>query len=600
MKGGVTSGIAYPPAVAELAARYRFQSIGGSSAGAIAATITAAAEYQRRHTGSIQGFELLRKLPQSLGQRARRGRKLQSLFQPDPVCERPFRIFLSALNRSSWVSRIVFPSLALLKAYWITTLLSLAAAAGAAAAFDSLLAGLFVLPIFLVLTGVGSLLRDLLVGVSQNEYGLCKGMPTRHGRGDESLTPWLHGQIQAAAGRGPRDAPLTFGDLWDAPGSPREVLGMSWAKRSIDLQMFTTNLSHGRPYILPHVDERARLFYRRTELAPYLPVEVMSWMDTHSLPYRPSAESPESDPPLAMAEALELRELPRAEAFPVLLAARLSLSFPLLLSPIPFYAVNYDPPRGERNFKRCIFSDGGICSNFPIHLFDGFAPVWPTFGIQLEDALTARKHSDVFLPESPGKGGGERWQRFDEASSAPARLFGFASALLTSMQNWNDNVQSRMLGVRDRVVRVRLQPGEGGLNLSMPPEAIERIAARGAEAGRTLGDAFAHSSQTTTRWDQQRWLRLDVLLSALEPQLRGVSVALGCSVPHATSYADLIRRFSTEAPPGHAAPLSPHEARTVTDLCRSLNQVAEAFQSGSADYSVEPHPPVTIRVRSPL
>lgn len=37
MKGGVTSGIVYPSAILELARRYRFRSIGGTSAGAIAA-----------------------------------------------------------------------------------------------------------------------------------------------------------------------------------------------------------------------------------------------------------------------------------------------------------------------------------------------------------------------------------------------------------------------------------------------------------------------------------------------------------------------------------------------------------------------------------
>ncbi len=37
MKGGITSGIVYPPAVCELAQDYRFECVGGTSAGAIAA-----------------------------------------------------------------------------------------------------------------------------------------------------------------------------------------------------------------------------------------------------------------------------------------------------------------------------------------------------------------------------------------------------------------------------------------------------------------------------------------------------------------------------------------------------------------------------------
>ena len=48
MKGGITSGIVYPALVCKLAERYQFKSIGGTSAGAIAASLTAAAEYARR------------------------------------------------------------------------------------------------------------------------------------------------------------------------------------------------------------------------------------------------------------------------------------------------------------------------------------------------------------------------------------------------------------------------------------------------------------------------------------------------------------------------------------------------------------------------
>jgi predicted acylesterase/phospholipase RssA len=43
MKGGITSGIVYPPAIAKLAREYRFKNIGGTSAGAIAAAVAAAA-----------------------------------------------------------------------------------------------------------------------------------------------------------------------------------------------------------------------------------------------------------------------------------------------------------------------------------------------------------------------------------------------------------------------------------------------------------------------------------------------------------------------------------------------------------------------------
>ena len=51
MKGGVASGVVYPGAILALAKRYRFRNVGGTSAGAIAATVTAAAELGRREGG---------------------------------------------------------------------------------------------------------------------------------------------------------------------------------------------------------------------------------------------------------------------------------------------------------------------------------------------------------------------------------------------------------------------------------------------------------------------------------------------------------------------------------------------------------------------
>src|ERR1700729_2520398 len=84
MKGGVTSGVVYPPAICELARHYYFRSIGGTSAGAIAPALTAAAEYQRRRTGKDAGFRLLEELPARLAAPGAGGRsQLLRLFQPD-------------------------------------------------------------------------------------------------------------------------------------------------------------------------------------------------------------------------------------------------------------------------------------------------------------------------------------------------------------------------------------------------------------------------------------------------------------------------------------------------------------------------------------
>lgn len=56
MKGGTTSGVIYPLALCELARHFRFRNLGGASAGAIAASLAAAAELgrTRRATGAVR------------------------------------------------------------------------------------------------------------------------------------------------------------------------------------------------------------------------------------------------------------------------------------------------------------------------------------------------------------------------------------------------------------------------------------------------------------------------------------------------------------------------------------------------------------------
>ena len=63
MKGGITSGIVYPAAVVEIAKSFIFKNVGGTSAGAIAASLTAAAERRRAADASTAGFDRLATVP---------------------------------------------------------------------------------------------------------------------------------------------------------------------------------------------------------------------------------------------------------------------------------------------------------------------------------------------------------------------------------------------------------------------------------------------------------------------------------------------------------------------------------------------------------
>src|SRR5690349_18646601 len=83
MKGGITSGVVYPRAVCALSETYQFKSIGGTSAGAIAAAATAAAELGR--SKGLSSFKELETLPQWLGAPGKEKGKsnLFTLFQPE-------------------------------------------------------------------------------------------------------------------------------------------------------------------------------------------------------------------------------------------------------------------------------------------------------------------------------------------------------------------------------------------------------------------------------------------------------------------------------------------------------------------------------------
>jgi predicted acylesterase/phospholipase RssA len=637
MKGGITSGIVYPPAIHGLAQAYRFKNIGGTSAGAIAAAVTAAAEYRRRTSGSTAGFDLLAGLPDVLADEEGTGKtKLLRLFQPDPPGRRLFRVLIGSLNAKGTIHRVLKVLLSGALAYWPATLLSIALSI-VAWKFNSRLAGFLCLPVSLLLSLGVVIYFDFTRGIVGNSFGLCKGLTTREREGP-ALTDWLHELIQEAAAL-PRNKPLTFGHLWDAPGFPPRWLELSEQEkasvRSIDLQMFTTNLTHGRPYLFPHMEPTARLFFAEEELREYLPKDVADWFIEHGREYTDANRSVESDPPVSAAAYLDrsgakkrLLEIPAPRDFPVLLAARMSLSFPVLFAAVPLWAIDYEHPREARRFQRCWFSDGGISSNFPIHLFDGLLPNWPTFGIQLEPALPGFKHDlksqkhMLFLPYTYGQGIADRWDRFDEKSNDAGKMGGFLGSIVATMQNWNDNTLSRMPGVRDRVVRVRLLVNEGGMNLNMEKHLILRVADRGKEAARRLIQRFAGNaltdahglvpdhpspadlvigkeaaSKTWPGWEFQRLVRLDVLLRTFADKAPGLRRALASKTPYNTPYSDLASRARVDIPPGHVSNLTPQQEQALIELEEALTRASTAFEVKSPGYPNEPIPNPDLRVR---
>jgi hypothetical protein len=371
-----------------------------------------------------------------------------------------------------------------------------------------------------------SVAAGLLVGsvrvLPRNGFGLCSG----HVEGALALSDWLAGLLDQISGVA--QGPLTFSHLWTARrkfdnDEERRTAAakLSPDARDINLETITTSLTHGRPYRLP---ELGRVFYfRRQDLERVLPKYVVDWMVDH-----PGPGEREFDALVPNG----FHRLPAPHDLPVVLAARLSLSFPILLTAVPLWAVdisrtaNQDVvaayraglggPGVEVHLDVCWMSDGGISSNFPIHFFDSLVPEWPTFGLDLgpfhpDHPRDANESRNVFLPENNSQGIGERWNRFEG-------LGGFAGALLNAAQAFLDNMQARAPGYRDRIARIFLDVEEGGLNLTMPPDVLARLGARGQAAADALVDRFAVPGSPGL--DNHRWVRLRSLLGLLDPLLR--------------------------------------------------------------------------------
>lgn len=168
------------------------------------------------------------------------------------------------------------------------------------------------------------------------------------------LADWIADQLDDLA---QTDHALTFGDLGD-----------------INLVLMTTDLSEGRPYRLPST---ANWDYCEECLNYVLPRRVVEQMN-----------GPTTAEKCPLHKQTPLRTLPAKEDLPVVLAVRMSLSFPCLIAAVPLC----------RDGRVHWFSDGGITSNFPIHFFDSLLPRWPTFGLSLQP-YPPGDTTEVWLPE---------------------------------------------------------------------------------------------------------------------------------------------------------------------------------------------------------
>lgn len=530
MKGGITSGVVYPSAVYELSKTYQFKNVGGTSAGAIAAAATAAAQYGANHHQG-EGFKGVDDLPGWLAADAPGGNgpNLLNLFQPQPATKPIFRILIAGIGKKrAKFFRIIFATIRSFPVAFILGLLPGLLLAFIAvrettglSLYLNLFSALLLIIVGLILSIGFAFYRKITRAIPQNYYGICSGFGVAGPGEAEALTPWLSKLVNRLAGKAENGPPLTFGELWGTRDPE--------AQRDINLQMLTTSLSHGRPYRLPF--EKNIFYFDPTEFRKFFPEEVVAWMEQN--PRKPE----EAD------KYAPLRQLPAAADLPIVVATRLSLSFPVLLSAVPLYAIDFGRKNlADRKPEKCWFSDGGICSNFPVHFFDQTLPRWPTFAINLRPFHIDYPDEAVQMPDTNGSGIIEWWTRFSSPSGLSS-LTGFFGAIKNTMQNWMDNTQTRLPGYRDRIAQISLNKNEGGLNLNMPPQLIKDLRGRGQQAAQELADRFTTTDpDTELSWDNHRWVRFRTTMSLLENMLDELSFALNNPLPDDRSYLELIER----------------------------------------------------------
>jgi hypothetical protein len=379
---------------------------------------------------------------------------------------------------------------------------------------------------------------------------------------DRALVPWLADSLAELAGM--PGTVLRFGHLWVGPGftpvpeSPDGTateaethlrdLARSPGARLVNLEMMTTDLSRGRPFRFPLAVAEAdggptggseALWFDPGDLctelaaggsdgrasggrasggrgADVLPRDVVEAM---------TSLTPSRTVPLADGSgSVTLHRLPHPWNLPVVLAVRISLALPVLFTAVRLYRLlpsghvrddlgrtlhDGDAPIASQAHP-CVaeplwWSDGGITSNFPVHLFDSYLPRWPSFGLNLAAHPPGQPTQDVWLPQD--------WNVW----LVPAGVLGggFTSllgAVLGSARNWRDTLQSALPGFRSRVAAVRQHPSEGGVSLFMPRATVAALALRGALAGARLRERFRDDAQ----WERHRWLRLRVTATSLE------------------------------------------------------------------------------------
>lgn len=453
----------------------------------------------------------------------------------------------------------------------------------------------FLFQVMLLILVAWRFASGLLAGLHGNFYGLCSGQTPADASGasQEGLTDWLAAYFDKLAGLPPEDGPLTFAHLWGHDGRDPA------RKRAINLEVMTSAVSQQMVYGIPFRPGSPQFYYDPEEWARLFPKSVMDHLARLRLR---GAESGGGDVESLLVETpagKPLLPLPRDGALPVVVAVRMSLSFPVLLSAVPLYAIDWSLKESKMRqqnrqpipAKRVWFSDGGIGSNMPLHMFDALLPGHPTFAVNLKP-----EHVDhpIITPEQPdndggriylpndNRGGRQRYWPEPGDKTAFGGLVGFVGSIVNTMQNWRDEIMFPYPGFRDRIIQISQRADEGGLNLDMPKPSIDALGNAGKMAADRLIDRFhPEGGQQGKGWDKHLEARLATFLGTMQPGSASLAPVLNTNtwriiVDRLPRYSKARRKLATDFLEGVQALGNmgqPHDISLDKNAPRPLAQV---------------------------
>jgi hypothetical protein len=355
----------------------------------------------------------------------------------------------------------------------------------------------------------------------------------------------------------------------------------------------TTNLTRRQPMPMPWANQE--YFFEPAEMREVFPPDVVTWMEQN--PPQAGPDGNQLSPrearrrQLLRAQAGSKRPWPAPDDVPVIVATRMSLSFPLLITAVRLYAVDYSleenrdartaadqwlaahPDRDvseganeiavKPHFGANWFSDGGITANLPVHFFDAPLPTRPTFAIDLEEFPPGKTKSEnqsenCYLPIRNQDGLLRPWTTLAASGGGTVAgintLVAFLSQIVDTARGWLDAAQLVMPGYRDRVVTIFHDDTEGGMNLSMPRCVVTDLADRGEAAADLLIEKFTGTPDGKPEgwgWNNQRWIRFRTATAGFNAWMTKFDANYRADVPQAIPYDDLAGAGADAALPSY-------------------------------------------------